>query len=217
MKKAVPLLLCASLVMPAGCANIQDDGTRTKTEGALVGAAAGAGIGAIIGELTGSAAIGALIGGGIGALGGLFVGSHIADSKADYASREDWLDACIADAQETNSKLVAINNELKAEIAALDKKSAELAAAYKRKEVNARTMQNEHKVLVERQKEVDQLIASLQDEVKIQHTVVADAKDGNNNREAGIIEHEITKMEKQIAELREESNKLASLSSRISI
>ena len=83
-----------------GCSNIHDDSTRTKTEGTLVGGGIGAALGALFGGLIGGngkgALIGAGIGAGIGSLAGFFVGKHVADKKAEYASREDWLDDCIA-------------------------------------------------------------------------------------------------------------------------
>ena len=44
------LLFSLSLIAPlSGCGNIQHDGTRTKTEGTLVGAGVGAGVGALLG------------------------------------------------------------------------------------------------------------------------------------------------------------------------
>ncbi len=216
MKKAVPFILCATL-MTTGCANIQNDHTRTTTEGTLVGAGVGAGLGALIGELAGSAGLGALIGGVVGAGAGALVGKHIADSKAEYASQEEWLDACILQAQETNTQLIAQNAQLKAEIATLDKESSTLMAAYRRQEVSSQTLKSEKSKIDSRQKELQEMIASMEAEVNKQKTVVTDARTNNNTREADIIEHEIEKMEIQIAELKAETNKLANMSMRISI
>ena len=66
---AIPALCIAvSLTFgTAGCSNIQDDGTRTKTEGTLVGGGIGAAFGALLGGLIGGDGKGALIGAGIGA------------------------------------------------------------------------------------------------------------------------------------------------------
>ncbi len=217
MKKALPLVLCAALIIPTGCANIENDSTRTKTEGALVGTAAGAAAGAAIGKATGNTGLGLIIGAGVGLIGGFFVGKHIADKKASYASREDWLDACIVQAQDTNTKLAEYNTELKAQIASIDQETTRLAAAYKRQEVSSRALQAESKKIAKQQKDAEKIIAGLQEEIAKQKTVAVDAREGNNTREADIIEHEIAKMESQIAELREESSKLASMSLRVSI
>ncbi len=54
MKKiATALAVCMISASLVGCANIQDDGTRTKTEGTLVGAGVGAGVGAALGAIFG--------------------------------------------------------------------------------------------------------------------------------------------------------------------
>lgn len=216
MKKVIPLVLCFAIIT-SGCANIQDDGLRTRTEGTLVGSAAGAGAGALIGKLAGNTLVGALTGGAIGGLIGLAVGNHIADKKADYASQEEWLDACIAQSQEVNAELVAYNDSLRQESAHLDALSTQLAADYKMQKVNESDMKKAYAGLMKKQKEVDDYIAVAEDEIKKQKTVSADAHKENNEREAAIIDHEIVKMEKQIAELREESNKLASMSTRIAL
>lgn len=220
MKKLLLVLLCLSMALLPGCANIQNDSTRTTTEGTLAGAGVGAGVGALVGALVGGgrgAAIGAGIGAGVGALTGAAVGKHIADKKAEYASREDWLDACIAQARTTNENTVAYNQQLSADIAALDKESTRLAADYKRKKVSAESMVAESKAIQQRKADVDKTIAQLETEMAGQKKVVADARAGNNTREADIIENEIAKMEKQIAQMKKDSEKLASISMRISM
>lgn len=220
MRKLFMALLCLVLVTAPGCANIQNDGTRTTTEGALTGTVVGAGLGAIVGGIVAGgdgAAIGAAIGGALGGLTGAAVGSHIADKKKEYASREDWLDACIVQARDVNEKTVAYNKQLKADIAALDKQSTKLAASFKRKKVTTDTLLAENKTVQERKKQVDATIAQLESEVVNQKKVVVDARSGQNTREADIINKEIKRMEKQIAQLRKDAEKLASISTRLSV
>jgi len=74
MKRVIVLLAIVVLMIGSlsGCANIQDDGTRTKTEGTLVGAGAGAAIGAGIGALIGGGR-GAAVGAGAGLVAILFI------------------------------------------------------------------------------------------------------------------------------------------------
>lgn len=216
--------LCCVLVMTGllatGCANIQNDATRTKTEGTLVGAGAGAGLGALIGGLIGGekgALLGAGIGTAVGTATGYLVGNHIANKKEEYASREEWLDACISQAQQVNAETVAYNQKLKTEIASLDKQSTKLAAEYKRKKATREILLAEKKTVEQRRTEVAANLKRLEEEVDNQKTVLADAREGNNTQEAAIIEREIAKMEKQVAEMKAYNAKLASISARMAV
>jgi hypothetical protein len=97
--------------MLASCANIKNDQTRTKAEGAGGGAVAGAILGGLLGGWRG-AAIGAAAGGAVG----YGVGAHVASKKAKYKNQEAWLSACIAQAQSVNSSARAQNARLSARI-----------------------------------------------------------------------------------------------------
>ncbi len=125
MMKTSALKLSTALTAAAflaGCTNIQDDQARTRAEGAGAGALLGAGVGAIIGHQSGRAWEGALIGGAVGSLGGLAVGDHVARKKAAYKNQEAWLNACIAQAQKTNSRARSYNASLSNKIASLEQK-----------------------------------------------------------------------------------------------
>ena len=117
-------VLAALTFSVTSCTNIQNDGTRTRTEGALAGAVLGAGLGAIIGNQSGSAGQGALLGAALGGLGGLAYGNHVANKKARYASEEAWLNACIAQAQQTNASARSYNSRLSSRISALKQQIA---------------------------------------------------------------------------------------------
>lgn len=108
--------------MFASCTNIKDDQTRTRAEGAGAGALLGGGIGAIIGHQSGHAWEGALIGAAAGSLGGLAVGDHVARKKQAYKNQEAWLNACIAQAEKTNSHARSYNASLSNKIANLEQK-----------------------------------------------------------------------------------------------
>jgi predicted lipid-binding transport protein (Tim44 family) len=206
--------------MLGGCANIQDDAMRTKTEGGLVGGVGGALVGGLLGFAAGGtrgAVIGLLGGAAVGAGVGVAVGSHIAAKKQEYASREDWLDACITQAQAVNEELVAANRELDGKIAALDKESAQLAAAYKSQRATRQQMQDKQKALDGQRQELSELIAAYENEVVEQKTVIADANANNNTREAEIIQAEIQKTEREIAKMKEYNAQLASVSARYAV
>ena len=112
----------ALLLALSGCQNIQNDGTRTRTEGALGGAVLGAGLGALIGAASGNAGRGALIGLAAGSVTGLAYGNHVANKKANYRSTEAWLDACIAQAETTLRQTQRYHAQLQRQIQLLQSK-----------------------------------------------------------------------------------------------
>jgi uncharacterized protein YcfJ len=91
------------------------DGQLTQAQGAGIGAAGGALVGQLIGGNTKST----LIGAGIGGLAGFAYGTHIANKKAQYKSTEEWLDACIAQAETQRKQAVAYNRKLNNRLASL--------------------------------------------------------------------------------------------------
>ena len=216
------LLLSVSLVMPlGGCANIQNDGTRTKTEGTLVGTGAGAGIGALlglaIGQNTESTLIGAGLGAVLGGLSGFLMGNHVADQKAKYASEEAWLDACIDDSRKNNKEIAEYNRELGKEVAAMEKKSKTLAAEYKQKKQKKSTLLAEKESVDDQRKELKKSIASLEKRLSKDKDVAKEARESGNNKEAAAMDKEIAKLEKQIAQMKEYNRKLASISVRMAV
>ena len=203
-----------------GCANIKNDGTRTRTEGTLVGTGLGAGIGAGIGALAGGGR-GALIGVGIGALvggvSGYFVGDHIAKKKESYASEEEWLEASIDQAHQVNAEAAQYNDKLKKDVADLDKKSAKLQADYKQKKVTRDAMLAESQAVEKRREEVAANIKILESEIANQNSVLADAKANNKTQEAKALDAEIAALQKKLAEMKAYNNKLASISVRVAV
>lgn len=216
------LLFSLSLIAPlSGCGNIQHDGTRTKTEGTLVGAGVGAGVGALLGQAIGGNTAGTLIGAGVGALvggvSGFAIGSHVADKKAEYASREDWLDSCIADARQGNREVAEYNVKLADEIKALDKKSTRPAADYKRQKAKRETLVAEKQAVEKQRAEVDANIKALEERAAKQKAVAQDARAGKNTAEAQIMDAEVKKLESQIAEMKKHNQKLANISVRMAV
>ncbi len=222
LNSAVAACLAASLVFGmSGCTNIKDDSTRTKTEGTLVGTGIGAGLGALIGGLVGGdgkgALIGAGIGAGIGALSGFLVGKHVADKKEEYASREDWLDDCIAHARDVTKETREYNAQLKKDINSLDKETRTLNASYKKKKASSEQLAAKQKEIKELQSANSEVIKKLEEEVKKQKEVVADARKNGNKREAAILDAEIKKLNADIADLKKANKSLASCSSRVAV
>jgi hypothetical protein len=100
------------------------DGRLAQGQGTAIGAGAGALIGAAFGGRQG-----ALIGAAIGGASGFAYGSHIANKKAQYKSTEDWLDACIAQANSKRREAVAYNHRLDTKLANLQREVKVAAAA----------------------------------------------------------------------------------------
>lgn len=155
--------------MLAGCTNIKDDGTRTRTEGALAGSILGGVAGAVIGHQSGRGMEGALIGAAAGGLGGLAFGDHVARKKAGYASEEQWLDACISRAEQVNADAVAYNRSLSTRIRNLE---SQLASA--RASGNKGEMRRVKQAVVVLQQETSKEIKVLDNEISEQNTVVSE-------------------------------------------
>ena len=106
------------------CANTED-GRLAQGQGTAIGAVGGALLGAAIERyrrpkpLSGRRPIGAAIGGA----SGFAYGTHIANKKAQYKSTEEWLDACIAQAETRRKEAVAYNSRLNNQLARLRRKS----------------------------------------------------------------------------------------------
>ncbi|MEI6175402.1 MAG: YMGG-like glycine zipper-containing protein [Verrucomicrobiota bacterium] len=100
------------------------DGRLAQGQGTAIGAGAGALIGAALGGRQG-----ALIGAAIGGASGFAYGSHIANKKAQYKSTEEWLDACISQAESKRRDAVAYNRKLDNRLAQLQREVRTASAA----------------------------------------------------------------------------------------
>lgn len=94
---------------------------KTVWEGVLVGGGAGAVAGGIYGAMHGGRAEdvlkGAAIGGAVGAAAGGLAGAYVAEKQKQYASKEDQLDAMIADVRKSNDATQALITSVRQVIA----------------------------------------------------------------------------------------------------
>ncbi len=186
------------LFASGGCTNIQNDGTRTRTEGALAGSVIGAGLGAIIGNQSGSAGQGALIGAAAGGLAGLAYGNHVANKKSRYASEEAWLNACIAQARSTNASARSYNSKLSSRIGELRKQIASGSAQQK---------QAAKKAIVQLQREANSELKKVDSEIKAQQGALGQTK----NARASSLRQEISGMQTTRSSMKANIDRLASL------
>ena len=223
MKKKTNLLLILllSLSLETGCANIKDDSTRTKTEGAGTGAAVGAALGALIGQLAGgdtqSTLLGAAIGAAVGGAGGYAYGSHVASEKAKYASREDWINASIAEARQRNSELIAYNRQLEHEVAQLEQEAQKLRSRYNRGLAGKDLLQEKKKKVDRLLDEANQRLAAAREELKAQNSVLDDVDSNDGSSLEQSLAEEITNIKASIQELEKRPEELASLSASMAV
>lgn len=218
MKKKGTILIVFFLIatLCCGCANLQTE----QGQGAAGGAAIGATIGAVIGGIIGGekwALIGAGIGAAVGGATGYAYGNHVAHQKAKYASEEDWLDACVTEAQWANLDLSIYNKGLAQQVTDAEKE----IVALKKKQKNAKTRQAK---LQEKQVEVSQMLTSnnnklerAKKELEAQQYVTGEATKSQKSDHATTMNGEVEDLKANIAELEKRTKALASLSASMAV
>jgi len=208
MKRIILLSLSTAVVLSlTGCSTTQPnmtDSQRTKAEGTGIGVLGGAALGALIGGNSKGAAWGAALGG----LAGYAYGSHVANEKAKYASKEDWLDACISSARKVNKNTRSYNAKLSRKIA----DTKRLVSLYKQNKVSKSELRAEKTLIDQERKTANKMLKNAQNELKAQQGVLRDAKKMGKKAEAQRLEKEIAIMKKENSKLQNQTNTLASLS-----
>ena len=206
--KATSILLLGSML--ASCSNIKDDGTRTRTEGGLGGALLGGLAGAIIGNQHGHKSWqGALIGAAVGGLAGTAYGDHVAKKKAAYKRTEDWLNACIAQAEKTNARARNYNASLSQKINNLEQQINGAKSKGDKKE-----LQNIKLAIVQLQKEAKQQRATVDNEIKAQNSAVSQ---GGGSAEAARLQTKVGELRTTQSAISQNETKLADLGRRIDV
>lgn len=215
------ILLFFLLSIVCGCAGIQNDGTRTRTEGTGAGAAIGAFTGAIIGQIAGGSTeatlLGAAIGGAIGGIGGYAYGDHVAKQKEKYATEEDWFDACIAEAKRSNEEIILYNQNLEKEIQTLRDDTDALQRKYTDSDKKNSKLQEKKKEMNGLLELANNELAAAKIEIEAQNSVVADATQSGQNDYVETLDSEIASLRANIKELENQTEELASLSASMSV
>jgi len=214
MKKLVCLICIAALL--TGCASMSDSG-QTKAQGTGIGAGIGAALGAGIGYLAGGkkgALIGAAAGAGAGAIGGYLYGSHVANKKAEYASQEEYLNACINSTRQVNTDTRQYNASLKGEIQNLDQEVTRLIALYNNKKIKRTTLQKEKNKVAAKLADANKKLKRAKDEVAIQREVMK-KEQGKSQAELAKLNTEVNNLQKSVSDLEQNTETLASINNRI--
>lgn len=212
MKKSFCLIL-TGLLLSAGCAT---DRGNTQATGAGFGAVLGATVGAIIGHQSGNAAEGAALGAMVGGVAGFTYGDHVADKKEEYASQEDYLDACIAEAGKVYQDTLAYNQNMQQQINGASEQIAALKAQAGSNQQAQQQLANVKKDLQNKQNASNERMAAIQDEIAVQKQVLANESQAGEGQRLNQLQQQIQLLEGQQAELQRQSSQLASLSLRAS-
>lgn len=205
MKRIILLSFSTALIVSmTGCTQPNmSDSQRTKAEGTGVGVLGGALLGALVGGKKG-AAWGAALGG----VAGYAYGSHVANEKAKYARKEDWLNACILSARKVNKSTRSYNAKLSRKIA----DTKRLVRLYKQNKISKSKLRAQKKLIDNERKRANNMLKNAQNELKAQQGVLKDAKRTANASETRRIQSEINTMKQQISLLKKNTSTLASLS-----
>ncbi len=220
-KMSLGIVLLFTLTIVSGCANIKDDSDRTRAEGTATGAVVGGVLGALVGQAlggdTGSTLAGAAIGAAVGGTAGYAYGDHVAGQKEKYASNEDWLDACIADAQKTNAEIMAYNRDIRNQIALLRQDTNALRQKYVDAAVRKTKLQNKKKEVDTLLKSANNELANAKTELEALDSVVVEARQSGQNDYAVSLDSEIEILKANIRELEKRTEELASMSASMAV
>jgi len=205
MKRIIMLPISVALIVGmTGCSQPNmTDSQRTKAEGTGVGILGGALLGAAINGKKG-AAWGAALGGAAG----YAYGSHVANEKAKYARKEDWLNACIASARKVNHSTRSYNAKLSRKIA----DTKRMVALYKKKKISRSKLRAQKRLIDNERRTANKMLQKARYELKAQQRVLRDAKHMGKKAEARRVDEQIRIMKRNISTLRRQTNTLASLS-----
>lgn len=199
----LPIIIVISLGMTGCTQPNMTDSQQTKAEGTGVGILGGALLGSLVGGKKG-AAWGAALGG----VAGYAYGSHVANEKAKYARKEDWLNACISSAQKVNRSTRSYNAKLSRKIA----DTKRLVRLYKQNKASKSQMRAQKKLIDSERRTANKMLKNAQNELKAQQRVLRDAKKMGKKAEARRLEEQIRILKRENSKLKSQTNTLASLS-----
>jgi len=220
-RKTASMLLVTGLL--AGCAGLSDT-QRTTTESTLLGTGAGAAVGAGVGALVGGgrgAAIGAGVGGVVGAGAGYAWGSHVASKRADYARQEEYVEALLASARETQEQTRQYNAALTGDIQRLDRETARLVQQYQQRRLAKSALQRSQQATAAKLAEAEQQLHHVETEIDIQHRALQHeptlTRPTQGPSQVQALHTEIRQLERQRDVLAQQVQTLASINARLAV
>lgn len=221
MRKTASMILVTGLL--AGCAGLSDT-QSTTAESTLIGTGAGAAVGAGVGALVGGgrgAAIGAGVGGVVGAGTGYAWGSHVASKRAAYSRQEDYVNALLASARETQEQTRQYNAALTADIQRLDRETAQLMQQYRQRRITKRALQRSRQETAAKLAEAEQQLQHVEAEIQIQQRALQQeqelARTSRVPSHIRAMHSEIRQLERQRDVLEQRVQTLASIDARLAV
>jgi len=142
-------------------------------------------------------------------MGGLAYGTSVANKKAEYASEEAWLAACLAEAQSVNQQAAAYNSRLKASLASYKKTGLNLAGG------SGKAGEKQQAQAIKQDlKQSGEMLALLDDQISSHGQVISST---GNNAQTKQLQKEVNDLKKQKQTLEQSNRELASLSNRLAI
>lgn len=210
------VVVVAVLGLVSGCANIQNDTTRTKAEGTGIGVLAGAGVGALIGAAIGGkrgAAIGAGIGGAVGGVGGYAYGNTVAERKLAYANDEDRLNGEIIAVARENQELQEFNRITATQIQDTRKQITYLKNQYSAGKVSQVTLKKKQNELQSMLAENEKRGSHYNNELAALNEYRQAIAQAGNKSDLTKLDNEIKTLKQQIALLDGNNKQMARLAS----
>src|SRR4029453_14676937 len=210
-RKTASMILVAGLL--AGCAGLSDT-QSTTVESTAVGTGVGAAVGAGVGALVGGGG-GAAVGGGVGAGTGYVWGPHVASKRAQYSRQEDYVNALLASARETQEQTRQYNTTLTADVQRLDRDTARLVQQYRQRRIPKSALQRSRQETAAKLAEAEQQLQHVETEIQIQQR--APQQEQELVRTARVPSHmrtmhaEIRQLERQRDVLEQQVQTLASI------
>lgn len=178
---------------------------QTIAEGAVLGCLVGIGIGAL--ASSNNRGQNALIGCGVGAVVGGGAGAYVADKQESYATREQQLDAMIADVRTENQRLAGLVTTTRQVIAddkaRIDQIDSDLAAG----KITMAQAQTKMAAVDDNTTYLDNTLTELRKRQQTYADAAAQTRTGNAQQNAAM-QAEVTKLESQIAQLQSERDAL---------
>lgn len=209
--------VCATLLM-VGLMLTSCAGTTDRQQTVAGGAAVGAAVGGILGYVLGDE-VGALVGVAAGGAVGAFVGHVVAERKAVYASREDFLTAEIKRTAEHNETARVYNDQLRDDIARLSEEAETLRTEYAQEESRQVHLAEKKSELEQRMQRNATLEQDLVKEFEVQTAILEDERKSAPEDDPYLaeLEKEVLELQNNIELLREGSVQLAGIDERLSI
>jgi hypothetical protein len=191
------------------------DYNRTVFEGMLVGAVGGAALGAGVGAVAVSdnRTAGALTGALIGAVGGAVLGAtggyYYANLKQQYADQEQRLDALLVDLRAENQKMEGIVATVRAIVGENRAKLDRVAAELRTHKLNREQADHELSAVDGARKNLEKHLAGMRKSRERWQEIAASERAQGGGAKLAQMDHEIGKLESQIALMQTEIDGLA--------